>query len=177
MAPSIRCQTHHFARDIIGRLRYQLTTDLVTNVTDLRLQGSRGVLFKLTDALLGYTVVAKATIRGCVEQLTHEVEVYNHLKPLQGTSVPVCLGLMELIEVFVHGIGRHLSHMMLVSYGGTSLQPLQNKMGPKMILVVGEGLTEKVERATRALRKMGVFHKDLEPRNRWDYSRRKDHRL
>ena len=84
---------------------------------------------------------------------------------------------MELIEVFVHGIGRHLSHMMLVSYGGTSLQPLQNKMGPKMILVVGEGLTEKVERATRALHKMGVFHKDLEPRNRRDYSRRKDHRL
>ena len=112
-----------------------------------------------------------------MEQLTHEVEVYNHLKPLQGTSVPVCLGLMELIEVFVHGIGRHLSHMMLVSYGGTSLQPLQNKMGPKMILVVGEGLTEKVERATRALHKMGVFHKDLEPRNRRDYSRRKDHRL
>ncbi|KAK1948819.1 hypothetical protein LY78DRAFT_687340 [Colletotrichum sublineola] len=44
----------------------------------------------------GYTFISKGTVRAFIKDLEHEAAVYERLRPIQGTHVPVFLGAINL---------------------------------------------------------------------------------
>ncbi|KAL8944457.1 MAG: hypothetical protein Q9211_000599 [Gyalolechia sp. 1 TL-2023] len=133
-------------------LRQQLARTLDEDCTELKLDGARGILFQLTLQPYGYTFVGKGTIDVFVPDLRHEGRIYGRLKPLQGKSIPVCLGNIDL-DVPWYDIGIQIVHMLLLSYGGTAINGEIDQ------------LDDQIREFVRALAMRGVTHEDLEPRN------------
>ncbi|KAL8724501.1 MAG: hypothetical protein Q9166_007914 [cf. Caloplaca sp. 2 TL-2023] len=102
-------------------LREQLARTMNQDCENLKLNGARGMLFKLCLASHGYTFVGKATIEYWIPELTHEGRVYQRLRKLQGHLIPVYLGNIDL-ETPWYGPGVHLVHMLLMSYAGESIK-------------------------------------------------------
>ncbi|KAL8684829.1 MAG: hypothetical protein Q9224_006111, partial [Gallowayella concinna] len=135
------------------RLRFliqqQLTKTMDEGCDDLRLQGSRGRLFRLSLDPYGYTFVGKGTISLYIQDLMREGRIYRRLNKLQGRSIPVYLGNIDL-SIPWYGIGMQIVHMLLLSYGGQELP--------------GEPDHEQDLQAQdfeRALASVGVRHGDL----------------
>lgn len=130
-------------------LRNQLDTDMDHNCTPLDIQGARGALFKLTLASHGYTLVGKGTVRAFVPDLCHEGRVYERLRKLQGTCVPVCLGSLDCIYPYEYDIGVEIVHFLLLSWGGVALNWTEYF-----------ACTEKINQMEDQLKALGVEHKD-----------------
>lgn len=98
-------------------LRNQLAEDLDHYCEPLWVSGARGYLFRVTLACHGYVFVAKGTTRGLISHLRHEGNIYEHLKSLQGTAIPVHLGNINLVHrYFLDWIP--IKHFLLLSWGG-----------------------------------------------------------
>ncbi|KAL2169473.1 hypothetical protein VTG60DRAFT_6017 [Thermothelomyces hinnuleus] len=141
-------------------LREQLRRTLDDGVVPLKKQGARGVLFQVTLLAYGYTFVSKATTARFVRELEHEAQVYERLRPLQGDRVPVFLGAVDLRQVgrrYYYDIGVHIVYMMLVSWGGRSLDEVEVSDMAKV--------EREVMRAVRALHPQGVVHTDVRDAN------------
>ena len=130
-------------------LRNQLDTDMDHNCTPLDIQGARGALFKLTLASHGYTLVGKGTVRAFIPDLCHEGRIYSHLRKLQGTCVPVCLGNFDCIYPYEYDIGVEIVHFLLLSWGGMALN------WPEYF-----ACKEEIDQMEDQLRALGVEHKD-----------------
>lgn len=48
--------------------------------------------------------------------LRHENKIYDHIWSLQGTFVPVCLGIVDLIKPYYFDSGVYV-HFLFLSYG------------------------------------------------------------
>lgn len=79
------------------------------------------MLFQITLESHGYTFVGKGTIDVFVSDLKHEGKVYNRLRSLQGKCIPVHLGNIDLVSKKWYEYGICILHMLLMSYGGTSI--------------------------------------------------------
>ncbi|CAK7225085.1 hypothetical protein SCUCBS95973_005740 [Sporothrix curviconia] len=85
-------------------------------------RGAVGYPFKLTLTGFGYTFVGKAVQHAHRRRLIQEARIYETLQPLQGSVIPVLLGLIRLhvgypvLSEFVQ-----LPNMMLLSYAGASM--------------------------------------------------------
>ena len=130
-------------------LRNQLDTDMDHNCTPLDIQGARGALFKLTLASHGYTLVGKGTVRAFIPDLCHEGRVYERLRKLQGTCVPVCLGSLDCIYPYEYDIGVEIVHFLLLSWGGVALNWIEYF-----------ACTEKINQMEDQLKALGVEHRD-----------------
>ncbi|KAL9062711.1 MAG: hypothetical protein Q9161_009755 [Pseudevernia consocians] len=130
-------------------LRNQLDTDMDHNCTPLDIQGARGALFKLTLASHGYTLVGKGTVRAFIPDLCHEGRVYERLRKLQGTCVPVCLGSLDCIYPYEYDIGVEIVHFLLLSWGGVALNWTEYF-----------ACTEKINQMEDQLKALGVEHED-----------------
>ncbi|RYC57812.1 hypothetical protein CHU98_g8404 [Xylaria longipes] len=139
-------------------LSQQLKGSLDDGVVKLGIQGARGALFQVTMLAYGYTFVCKGTVRAFVKDLEHEAAVYERLRPVQGTSVPVFLGAIDLRSInrtyhYDHRV--NIIYMMFLSWGGCSLQEVQ----------IGEGEQRRLEaglsRALCSVHQEGVVHKDV----------------
>ncbi|KFZ00930.1 hypothetical protein V501_10342 [Pseudogymnoascus sp. VKM F-4519 (FW-2642)] len=86
----------------------------------LSMSGTTGTLFKLMLPRYEYVFVGKGTTSEFVLNLQHEALVYEHrLKSLQGQSVPVYLGSIDVDLVIRWAIGvDQIVHMMLMSWSG-----------------------------------------------------------
>ncbi|KAI4192605.1 MAG: hypothetical protein LQ346_004235 [Caloplaca aetnensis] len=133
-------------------LRQQLARTMDQDIEDLGLQGARGMAFKLSLASHGYTVIGKATIDFYVPELIHERRVYQRLRGLQGSLVPVCLGDIDLVHPW-YCPGTHLVHMLLLSYGGEPIREIRAED------------EARVTQFETALRTLGVRHADTRPEN------------
>ena len=90
-------RTHLLNKQQFGAMvQRQLAITLDRNCKDLKIQGSRGALFQITLASHGYTFVAKGTRDVFVSDLMHEGRMYERLKSIQGTLIPVYLGNIDL---------------------------------------------------------------------------------
>ena len=148
----------------LALLRQQLAHTLDKDCQPLGLQGARGALFKVTLASHGYTVVAKGTVRAFVKDLQHEVRVYQRLEPIQGFSVPVCLGNIDLAEPYYYDMGVRIIHMMLLSWAGDCLHKGSACGMDK------SDLAEEVARSVKAIHRAGVLHLDVRaPNICWSY--------
>jgi predicted Ser/Thr protein kinase len=145
-------------------LREQLGRTLDDGVVPLGKQGARGVLFQVTLLAYGYTFVSKGTTARFVQELEHEAKVYERLRPLQGVRVPVFLGAVDLREVgrtYYYDGEVHIIYLMLVSWGGCSLDEVEVSDRAK----VNRGVVGSV----RALHVHGVVHTDVRDANvLWD---------
>lgn len=148
----------------LGLLRKQLGRTLDDGVVPLGKQGARGVLFQVTLLAYGYTFVSKATTAKFVRELEHEAKVYERLRPLQGVRVPAFLGTVDLRELgrtYYYDIEVHIIYLMLMSWGGRSLDEAE---------VSDKAKAERgVVQSVRALHAHGVAHTDVRDANvLWD---------
>ncbi|KAL8801686.1 MAG: hypothetical protein Q9182_004280 [Xanthomendoza sp. 2 TL-2023] len=118
---SIKANTHALTRPKLARLiQQQLFRTMDHGCEDLRLQGSRGRLFRLTLDPHRYTFVAKGTIDLYKEDLKREGRMYRHLHQFQGHFIPVYLGNIDL-SIPWYGVGIQIVHMLLLAHGGQEL--------------------------------------------------------
>ncbi|CAK7236182.1 hypothetical protein SBRCBS47491_009549 [Sporothrix bragantina] len=158
------------AADFKHRMRLQLADDLDEDCDALDKFGkfgAIGMLFRLTLRGYGYCVVAKGVQRVHAPRLEREEAIYRHLHAQQGALVPVCLGTIELVDVYRTSVGAHISHMMLMSYAG---EPMFSKAAGPMPDNIGS--LEYDVWAT--LRQLGVQHGDEhEPNLLWNAAQRR----
>ncbi|KAI1475419.1 hypothetical protein F4774DRAFT_429041 [Daldinia eschscholtzii] len=136
----------------------QLKQSLDDGIIDLNQGGARGVLFKITLLVYGYTFVAKGTVRAFISDLEHEAAVYDRLRLLQGCDVPVFLGAIDLrtmnkVYYYFHRV--YVVYMMFLSWGGDSLDDAL-KTGR-----MGKELENATVTSLRAIHQQGVIHKDV----------------
>ncbi|KAF2627869.1 hypothetical protein BU25DRAFT_410518 [Macroventuria anomochaeta] len=146
----------------LKRIRQQLSKDLDRNCEPIGRHGACGVPFCVRLDSHGYTVVAKACPIDFVHRLRWEANVYNLLRPIQGTHVPVLLGNVDLeVPYYYEGIAE-LVHMMFLSYGG-------KRMDKQLALADKSFALQQVQKSIQAICALGVRQNDLELRNMlWD---------
>ncbi|KAI4172203.1 MAG: hypothetical protein LQ346_008644 [Caloplaca aetnensis] len=158
-----RGSQHHMVdkRQVCALLQQQLNRSLDFNCTDLQIYGSRSMLFKVTLASYGYTLVAKGTRDVFVVDLMHEQQMYDRLSSMQGEYIPVHVGNIDLAHAWYDCGGVRVIHMLLLAYGGVRIDNDQ----------VGEirDLMAQVTAFRTRLAGCGVQHGDLADRNiLWD---------
>jgi len=139
-------------------LSQQLKGSLDDGVVKLGIQGARGVLFQVTMLAYGYTFVCKGTVRAFIQDLEHEAAVYERLRPVQGTGVPVFLGAIDLRSInrtyhYDHRVD--IIYMMFLSWGGDSLYEVQIGERERRLL------DASLSRVLRAVHQQGVVHEDV----------------
>ncbi|KAL9595274.1 MAG: hypothetical protein Q9219_006550 [cf. Caloplaca sp. 3 TL-2023] len=145
-------------------LRQQFAKDF-EQCTDLQKRGRTGMLFKVTLASHGYTFVAKGSVLGFVPSSRKEEEIYRLLKKIQGKSIPVHLGSIDLDTPWIEG-AFDIVHMLLLSWAG---DVVWNNLADDE---AGERLIRKQKkRFERKCLMIGICHTDTEYRNiLWDAS-------
>ena len=114
---------HHSinAGELIRLIREQLAADPEQGCKPLGLQGARGALFRIILLSHGYVLVAKGTVRAFVPDILREAKIYQYLEALQGTAVPICFGHIGLRHRYYLDLGVKISHMLLLSWGGETI--------------------------------------------------------
>lgn len=54
-------------------------------------------MFKTNPFKFGYTFISKGTVEAFIKNFKHEAAVYERLQPMQGTYMPVFLGIVDLM--------------------------------------------------------------------------------
>ena len=133
----------------------QLATDLDDNVTDLHKQGIRGALFQISLVSHGYVVVAKATCEVYIPYLQHEGRIYDQLEILQGKTIPVYLGNINLERPWFD-LHVRLTHMLLMSWAGEKrAKEVEGK----------EHLRAHIKAFQASTQRLGILHDDLHSNN------------
>ena len=139
-------------------------------------RGSVGYPFKITLTDFGYTFVGKAVEDWHHRQLVQETQVYNGLLHLQGTVVPVHLGLIKLLVPYpVPTYYTVLPYMMLMSYAGEPIESADD-MDTDAVgaidrdtrtanLPCGVDLDKEIRRTLRELDALGLYDEDDNPAN------------
>ena len=145
--------------DFRDGLRAQLAKDRGPDAdcTPLYLSGATGSLLKVRLSASGYTLVAKGVKQAYVEQLEHENKIYDALRSIQGTDIPVCLGLIDLTVPYYYN-GDVLEHFLLLSWAGRPLSWCIDQINKNLA-------TTAIQNAFTKIHQLRVLHGDAEPRN------------
>lgn len=140
-------------------VKTQLATDRGSDADciPLYVKGARGALFKVRLSSYGYTLVAKGMEEHHRKHLRHEDEVYEHALELQGTHIPVCLGMISLRRPYYYFGGEYM-HMLFLSWAGRPLYEYINLENRPFF-------QRQAMRALEALHQRHVVHGDAELRN------------
>jgi len=146
-----KLRTHLLTKQQFSVLvQQQLAATLDRNCTELKKQGTRGALFKITLASYGYTFVGKGTRDVFVPDLKHEGRMYDRLQSIQGKMIPVYLGNINLDRPW-RDLGVRIIHMLLMSWGGERVDKVKGARSFKMDIKQFEG----------EIAQLGVQHEDL----------------
>ncbi|RMI95609.1 hypothetical protein CDV36_016391, partial [Fusarium kuroshium] len=143
---------------LLGLLRQSLDA----GVTKLGKHGARGVLFKVTLLAYSYTFVCKGTVQAFIGDLEHEAAVYKRLERVQGISVPVFLGAVDLRplkRVYYYDHRVYIVHMTFLSWGGYGIDDIG------ITADMGRTLKDKLLKSLRAIHEEDVVHKDVRSAN------------
>ncbi|RSL46859.1 hypothetical protein CEP51_015866 [Fusarium floridanum] len=143
-------------------LHEQLRQSLDAGVTKLGKHGARGVLFKVTLLAYSYTFVCKGTVQAFIGDLEHEAAVYKRLERVQGISVPVFLGAVDLRplkRVYYYDHRVYIVHMTFLSWGGYGIDDIG------ITADMGRTLKDKLLKSLRAIHEEDVVHKDVRSAN------------
>ncbi|RFU81141.1 serine threonine kinase [Trichoderma arundinaceum] len=151
--------THLNYDDFLSHLRIQLAEDdglEAADCTPVRIANIPTSLFKIRLASLGYTLIAKGG-RGSA-YLWSEKFVYDQVVSLQGHHVPVCIGMMELIEPRHHN-RKSFKDLLLLSWVGRPFQNCLKQVGKDQIAGM-------IKTGLQAMHKLGVvYNGGLSPHN------------
>ncbi|KAL7948147.1 hypothetical protein V8C42DRAFT_316810 [Trichoderma barbatum] len=136
--------------DFLNLLRTQLDEDdnLDADCTPLRVANVPKSLFKLRLTSHGYTFIAKAGKNSAY--LWSEKFVYDQMLDLQGRCIPVCVGMMELIQPRRHN-GRALKDLLLLSWSGRPFLNCSKQVSK-------EEVARMMEMGMEAIHKLGVVY-------------------
>ncbi|OAA71711.1 Protein kinase-like domain protein [Akanthomyces lecanii RCEF 1005] len=143
-------------------LTQQLEDSLDNGLTPLGEVGSRGALFRVSLIAYGYVFICKGTVRAFIKDLQHETAVYQRLRPLQGVSVPVSLGSIDLRpmnKIYYYDHRVYIVYMWFMSWGGYKLDHLD------LADHVGAKLAAKTLQSLHTIHQAGVVHKDVRRSN------------
>lgn len=153
------------AAAVCSRILAQLTANMDKDAKCLleeTLTGRYGVLFKLAVTGFGYTFVGKGVQAGYRAVLDREAVVYRAVEHLQGTVVPVFLGIIDLKRPIPLRNLRQVAHMMLMSYAGPDL--CMERLLPKNVK-----WDREVQRTVDELEAAGVYNEDTrDPNLAWN---------
>lgn len=135
-------------------LKIQLGENRDKDCTPFGTCGSYGAPFKLTCTAYGYTVVGKGTTSGLWKEVSREAEIYQILRKVQGSAVPVFLGTIDLLVDYYHDAGD-ISHMLIMGWGGENIVHME----------MTSLLRREIHRSKREIRKLRVTHGDLRDPN------------
>lgn len=141
--------------DFLELVQKQLAEDLDHNCEPLNLQGARGALFRITLVSHGYVFVGKGTVHAFVPDLLHEGRIYQQLEAIQGKAVPVCLGNIDLLEIYYLDLRVYILHMLLMSWGGTTTDNSEDI----------SGLQAEIRRTVSEVQHEGIDQGDIRPPN------------
>ncbi|KAJ5522982.1 hypothetical protein N7513_003275 [Penicillium frequentans] len=157
--PNIKChrqgqddsKKHHItAEDLLFLLKKQLDEN-IDRCTPIGSCGSYGTPFKLICMKYGYTVVGKGTTSRLWEEVSREVHVYQILRAVQGSAVPVFLSPIDLAKTyFLHGAGP-ICHMLVMAWAGRSTAAME----------LTPWLFQEIKRSYKEIKAAGIIHKDL----------------
>ncbi|RYO84972.1 hypothetical protein DL764_009246 [Monosporascus ibericus] len=152
-------RSHIDPSEFLRLIRHQLATDRDrgADCARLYLAGSMGALFKVRLSSHGYTFVAKGMKSSDLSRLQQEHEVYSRIRSMQGTGVPVFIGVTDLVLPYRYD-GRAFTHFIFLSYGGNSLLRHTGQIKKPSTL-------DKIATNYKWLHRLGVLHRDAEPRN------------
>ncbi|KAF2241424.1 hypothetical protein BU26DRAFT_525246 [Trematosphaeria pertusa] len=150
---------HMDRAEFMPLVRTQLATDRGrdADAAPLYLSGSFGALFKIRLSAFGYTFVAKGVEGPGLKCLKHEERIYDHLRPIQGEYVPVCLGLINLVLPYYYD-GGVFRHFLLLSWAGKPLHRCTDQIDKTRVIAA-------VATAFTSLHRLQVLHGDAELRN------------
>ncbi|KAI1422030.1 hypothetical protein F5Y12DRAFT_800159 [Xylaria sp. FL1777] len=143
-------------------LEEQLRKSLNNGIMPLNSESARGVLFQVTLLAYGYTFVSKDTIETFVGDLKHEAAVSGRLRPLQGRSLLVFLGAIDLRpmkKVYYYDHRVYVIYLTLLSWAGPSLHKLEIMDGGV------QQIQKKMTRCLRSIHRQGVAHTEVEVTN------------
>ncbi|PGH08937.1 hypothetical protein GX51_00994 [Blastomyces parvus] len=123
----------------------------------LHRHGARGALFEVILFQYGYTLVGKGFPPEFGHYLRHEKALYNHLQPIQGVHIPVCLGTIDVSKrpMFYDGIAD-IPHLLFLAHAGTEVSKCD---------VAEAQIVSAASEALQAIHALGVLHRDAETRN------------
>ncbi|KAJ5343370.1 uncharacterized protein N7506_003194 [Penicillium brevicompactum] len=138
------------AEDLMLSLKRQLDEN-IDRCIPLGGCGSYGAPFKLTCMKYGYTVIGKGTTSGLWEEVSREAQVYQILRKVQGSAVPVFLGTIDLAKIyFLHGAGQ-IRHMLVMGWGGESTATME----------LTPHLRREIHKSNKEVKALGIIHEDL----------------
>ncbi|EFX06344.1 hypothetical protein CMQ_6665 [Grosmannia clavigera kw1407] len=169
-----RTQGSGSSKQLIQQLQEQLGEDMDNHCDALdryRKCGAIGTLFRLTLPESGYCVVAKGVERENARRLEAETAIYDYLHDWQGDLVPVCLGTVELVHDYISMRGIHVTHMLVLSYGGEPALAVQVRDRP---VPTTETLQQLAHQAWFQLAATGIEHGDEREANMvWNEERQR----
>ena len=112
-------------------IQKQLAEHVDRNCEPLGLQGARDVLLKIALVSHGYVFVRKGTVPAFMPDLFHEEYIYERLKALQGTTIPVWLGNISVNKMYYLDLRIRISHMLLLSWASTPI--IENEVTKKRL--------------------------------------------
>lgn len=157
-------------------IQAQMAHDLDIYVLDLGLTGARSALFKVILASHGYAVMGKGTVFPWIPDLKHEELIYMHVRALQGRSVPVCIGSIDLEWYYQYSAFEQLEFMMFMAYGGMPLYKYERDgyLAGKSKELPIERVASQATEILAELHRWGVAQRDVALRNiLWDEQARR----
>lgn len=157
--------SQHLVRTtFLALLRSQLAIDRGTwaDCCPLYIQGSRGAILKVRLSSHGYTFLAKGAESCNVRHLQNEEAVYQQLRPLQGSMVPVCVGATSL-ELPYHYNGAELAYLLVLSWAGRSVGALMRD--PTRHQAILKSCERRTVETLQRIHEYRVQHCDVELRN------------
>ncbi|OAA58594.1 Protein kinase-like domain protein [Niveomyces insectorum RCEF 264] len=144
----------------LALLRDQLHTDrgYDAEAAPLFVGGLIGAMFKLRLSVHGYRFVAKGVEAPNRTFLQEEHTIYEDaLRPVQGTYIPVCLGMIDLVRPLYADGGVYV-HLLLLSWGGRPLSLSTDRISQTAAV-------RATAAAFKRIHQLGILHGDAAPRN------------
>lgn len=149
------CNSHPITlKDLLLSLKTQLDEN-IDRCKPIGKCGAYGATFKLTCLQYGYTVIGKGTTSDLWEEVSGEAQVYQILRKIQGSAVPVFLGTIDLAKTnFLHGAGP-IRHMLVMGWGGECSTTIE----------LTSSLRREIQRSDKRIQSLGIVHEDFRPEN------------
>ncbi|KAJ5950969.1 uncharacterized protein N7479_009382 [Penicillium vulpinum] len=145
------------SEEICNMLNEQLRGDRYRGFQQLHIVGRTGYLIKATLRSHGYTMLIKATSTRQSRRIKTELSNYQSLRKLQGSQIPVCLGMFQpKIPYWYHGI--RMSYMLLLSWSGI-------RTDEHATLETTQYMEQEMRKLEDILKEHGAIQKDAAFRN------------
>lgn len=107
---------HRISLDtFMERVQEQLNTNANNHCNLLGLVGTQGALFRVHLASHRYTFIAKEIVKSYQSFLYHKANFYNHLFPIQGSTIPIHLSSINLTQPYFYNSSAKIVHILLIS--------------------------------------------------------------